>query len=553
MENRLKKERNRLFLRITLILLAAWIIVSAVVCVVRLNIEKTNSRNNEFTRIYDNKQMLVDRYKGYYQARQALIDIVNYPLEENEKDALNSQLVIISNKTYENVVDTSKAMCVDFSLKQEDSNSEIIGFIKYDAVKNALSGKEYKRIQDYLNTKRDDGNYYELVCTKLQIENLYFVPVELKIVLADAADPRFIVDDNVEKYELKSNIKKGGYIYESGSVVRNVIPKSYFKFGKLTKDYIAPLAKSQPKKSVDMIRTGPAEYLFYAYFPNEYLENLIDYDYTYNKELSENIGLKLIYAKRINILENCKSDLFFSVVMIFVYFLSIALLFCFMIWKTVKAQIIQEQKRMDLTNALAHDIKTPLFVISGYAYSMQEGIDGDEKDEYLNKILQRTEEIDSLVHKMIDFSKLDSYSMKLSRSEFDLYELIESVVKEHKSLPDGKEIKLSGSGESFINADKALVKQAVENLIDNAVSYSPESSVIEINVSKNSFEISNSCDNLTKADIKNLTRPYFRKDKSRHKTGNGLGLSIVNSIFELHKAKFTVKLKNNIITFKAVF
>ena len=93
----------------------------------------------------------------------------------------------------------------------------------------------------------------------------------------------------------------------------------------------------------------------------------------------------------------------------------------------------------------------------------------------------------------------------------------------------------------------------MENLIDNAVIYSLPDSEIEIEVESKSFSVSNRCDNLTKADLKNLTQPYYRKDKSRNRKGNGLGLSIVKSIADLHNTKLIIKLKNDIISFKISF
>ncbi len=208
-------------------------------------------------------------------------------------------------------------------------------------------------------------------------------------------------------------------------------------------------------------------------------------------------------------------------------------------------QIIQEQKRTELTNALAHDIKTPLLVISGYAYSLKENIDDNERDSYIGKILEQTEDINGMVHKMLDLSKLDSYSVKLNRVEFDLYELVKSVVDKYVMLPDGKSFSITRNGKNNVFADKELIKTAVENLVDNALKYSPKNSVIEITVNNDSFMIKNPCENLTKSDLKDISKAYVRKDKSRHQKGNGLGLSIVESILNLHNAKSSIKLEND--------
>ena len=237
----------------------------------------------------------------------------------------------------------------------------------------------------------------------------------------------------------------------------------------------------------------------------------------------------------------------------FVFLLTIALILCLMIWTMVKSQILQEQKRADMTGALAHDIKTPLFVISGYAYSLKEDIDSGERDEYLDNIIEQTEKINSLVHNMLNLSKLDSYTINLNRSDFDLYELTEETRSAYTSLPDGRSILLTHSGGNTINADAELIKTVVQNLTDNAVKYSKPKSEIKIDLTDKTLRISNPSENLSKAELRQIWQPYVRKDKSRSKKGNGLGLSIVKSILDLHGAKYEAQMKDGEFVCTVVF
>ena len=224
-----------------------------------------------------------------------------------------------------------------------------------------------------------------------------------------------------------------------------------------------------------------------------------------------------------------------------------------MIWNTVRTQIIQEQKRLDFTNALAHDIKTPLFVISGYAYSLKEDIDSDDRDSYLDKIILQTEQINGLVHKMLNLSKLDSFAMSLTRTEFDLSELVSGILEDYRNLPEGRTISFSHSGRSSISADRELLGTALQNLIENAVKYSPAGSEIPIDVTDRTITISNPSEPVSKAELKKIWQPYYRVDKSRHKKGNGLGLSIVKSILDLHSAKYEMSMKDGSMVFHAEF
>ncbi len=548
MERRLKKERNKLYLRITLIMLTVWLTVSIVFCTIFLNVKKYKIQNEElmnistftkFLSLVYNEMNHLDVDKSFLEKYDLVYD------EQNEENNYKTQLIISDKKANKVVVDTTKTVGVRFLLKGTDDYSpEAYGLINYDSIRDKLNEKQYKYINKLLSTTRNDGNYYELICTKLQFRGLYIIPLELKLVLVDGKDKRFVIDDNVETFDLSENIIKKAAVFDSSDVARNKIPNSFILNKEFNNDYISSLNNEQKKQHAVMEPTGFLEYIVYV-------SNYQDFEGGSEYE-TENI-LLFQYAKRINLFDYCKDELIINIAVIFLFFLTIAVILCVMIWRTVKTQIIEEHKRIEFTNALAHDIKTPLFVISGYAYSLKEDIDSGERDIYIDKILDQSDSINSLVHNMLDLSKLDSYSVKLNLSEFDLSELVNDITKNYIKLPDNKTIKVSVSGNNIIKADRELVKQAVENLIDNAVIYSLPDSEIEIEVESKSFSVSNRCDNLTKADLKNLTQPYYRKDKSRNRKGNGLGLSIVKSIADLHNTKLIIKLKNDIISFKISF
>lgn len=548
MEKQLKKERNRLFVRIILIMLAVWLIISAVFCAVRLNIEKTNTQNQLLESLSTKKKMLSIGSVDYDIIGQAIIRNGDFLGGNNESGNFDNHLIVTDTRLSALIADTAKSIVVKFGISDGEYSPEIIGLINYDKLKNSLSGNQYKKIAKYLNTKRSDGNYYELICSKLRYSNLDIYPRELRIVLVDKEDKRFLIDKNVESFTLKDNTDSHGIVYKCSEVKRNTIPKNFLLKKEYNKDLISSLTIKQQKQLTCIKNTGMFEHIFYA---SDYFYFYL-YPDDYNKKTSnqDNESWLVQYAKKVNLLDNCITDLELGVALAFVFLFIIAAILCIMIWRTVKAQIIGEQKRLDLTNALAHDIKTPLFVISGYAYSLQENIGEDERDNYLGKILEQTENIDNLVHKMLDLSKLDSYNLKLNKSEFDLYELADGVVK---GFAAKREIKITKSGNNTIFADKELVKGALENLVGNAVKYSPENSVIEINVDGKSITISNPCEDLTKADLKDIMKPYVRKDKSRHQKGNGLGLSIVKSITDLHNAKFSIKCVDNKFVSKISF
>ncbi len=549
MDKQLKKQRNKIFLRVSLVLLAVWFLVSAFYIIFCLYNEYTNSQNavlskqTNLERAFNNKSEINQKYKYNTVPSGALFKELSGFIDEGLLKDSNSQLVVIENDTGTVIADTAgEKEIVKLGYKYEGYNSIGYGLIDLQKIRDSLTDEQFKEITDYLTIKRNDGKKYELVCTKFQFVYYDVIPLELKVIINSGSDMWYISDEIVASYPLDENTVARVEILECNDMLRNTIPTDLLLNKTYNEDYIGQLSDEQLEKSFDKISTGFLNYVFYFSEVNQ-LKTGED----------ETTDILIRFAKHVNLEKECNRRILIGVSVIFLFFFLIALVLCFMIWKMVKSQIIQEKKRADLTNALAHDIKTPLFVISGCAYSMKDGIDGDERGDYLDKIINQTDNINEMVHKMLNLSKLDSYMMKLNKTDFDLFALVEEVCENYVHLPDGKQLSLSHSGDNTVNADRELIKTAVQNLTDNAVKYSTPQGIIKVEVTGKRLVISNPSEPLSKAEIKQLWEPYARKDKSRSKSGNGLGLAIVKSILDLHKAKYGMYMKASVLTFYAEF
>lgn len=537
MKDRLKKQRNKLVRKILLIMLAVWLITSAVFCAVRLNMEKTNIQNRELTNLAHAKQILIAGNGSFEAVNRAFLENTDFINDNNKSSSsYNSQFIITDRITGRLIADTAGTIAVKFSVKQGNKSAfDVIGLLDYKLIQTALSEAEFDEINKLLDTKQDDKNYYELICTKLQLCNSMIVPLELKIVLVNGTDARFTVDDNVAVYDLGKNKLSGYEIFYNSEIKRNTIPSEFITDKKYNPDLISSLPKEEKDQVTAVVPAGGLDVTFFA-------SDFLNYDNSSYDSPDDDWTIQ--YAKRANLFDSCKNDLAIGVCMIFLFVLIIALILCVMIWHNVKVQNVQEQKRLDLTNKLAHDIKTPVFVISGYAYSLKEDIDRNERDFYIDNIIEEADEINDLVQKMLNFSKLDSYTMKLNKTEFDLFEAVQKTAEKYTALPENKTIALTQSGDNMICADRELIETVIQNLIDNAVKYSLPETEITIEVKGNTLSVSNQTEPLTKSELKQLWEPYFRKDKNRSQKGNGLGLSIVKSILDLHNAKYYLTMES---------
>lgn len=549
MEKQLKKQRNKIFLRVSLVLLAVWLTVSVCYCTFCLYNEYTNAQNAVLSkqanleRAFNNKSEINQKYMYSVVPSGALFKELSGFFDEGLLKDSNSQLIVTENDSGTVIADTAGIKeIVKLGYKYEGYNSIGYGLIDLQKIRDSLTDEQFKEITDYLTIKRNDGKKYELVCTKFQFVYYDVIPLELKVIINSGSDMWYISDEIVASYPLDENTVARVEILECNDMLRNTIPSDLLLNRTYNEDYIGQMTDEQLEKPSETISSGFLNYIFY-------------FNGVYNLRISqtETTDILIRYAKHVDLGKECSRQILLGFFVNLVFSFLIVLVLCFMIWKMVKSQIIQEKKRADLTNALAHDIKTPLFVISGCAYSIKEGIDENERGNYLDKIISQTDNINEMVHKMLNLSKLDSYLMKLNRTDFDLFALVEEICENYIHLPDGKRLSVSHDGDNTVNADRELIKTAIQNLTDNAVKYSLPQGVIKVEVTGKRLVISNPSEPLSKAEIKQLWEPYARKDKSRSKSGNGLGLAIVKSILDLHKAKYGMYTKASVLTFYAEF
>ncbi len=189
-----------------------------------------------------------------------------------------------------------------------------------------------------------------------------------------------------------------------------------------------------------------------------------------------------------------------------------------------KARYAFEDYQRDLTDNLAHDMKTPLMAISGYAENVLNGkLTEAEQTEYLNFILDNVSFTDSLISRTLYLNHMDGHNM--SPETIQLMDLAEEILGKYALLLQDKKIVYSVSGNADVHADRNAMETVIENLISNAVKYTPNGGTLSIAIDKKRMAIINSVSE--RIDTKELKRPFVRGDAARSNAdGNGVGLSI---------------------------
>lgn len=211
-----------------------------------------------------------------------------------------------------------------------------------------------------------------------------------------------------------------------------------------------------------------------------------------------------------------------------------------------------DEYRRNMTNALAHDLKSPLTAIYGYAENLKNNVHSEKKDYYADAVLENVQYMNEIITNTLDLAKLEISDKGLKKEKVDITALAEELYTKYKPQAENRDIAFKISGKAVVTADRKMITQAVENLISNAVKYTEDGGEIVVSANDKSFEISNLCGDILNA--KTLDKPFEKADQSRsNRKGSGLGLSIVKNIAMLHKFGFETKAENNIFTAKITF
>jgi signal transduction histidine kinase len=203
----------------------------------------------------------------------------------------------------------------------------------------------------------------------------------------------------------------------------------------------------------------------------------------------------------------------------------------------------------------SHELRTPIAVIQGYANLLDRWGKEDEKalTESVNAIKDEADNMKGLVEQLLFLARGDSNRIRLVEERIDLSALIAEVAEETRMLDSGHEIKVAGS-EVIVLADKALIKQALRILVDNAIKYTDIGGEINISVSLiNEFarlSVTDSGIGISPEILPYVFDRFVRADESRTRAtgGAGLGLSIAKWIASRHNGNMEVLSREGIGT-----
>jgi signal transduction histidine kinase len=213
-------------------------------------------------------------------------------------------------------------------------------------------------------------------------------------------------------------------------------------------------------------------------------------------------------------------------------------------------QAAQEEERRLFVSAIAHDLRTPLFMLRGYLQGLENGVAATPEKiaAYTRACAERADTLERLIADLFDYSRLEYMDQTPRRERLDLGAVLRQAVEEALPAAAAKGVRLEavgiGQGCTFAG-DGALVGRAVRNLLDNALRHTLAGGVVRVCWEREGsllrFAVADSGSGIAPDHLPHLFDPMYRAEASRnrHTGGAGLGLTIARRIMRAHGGDLT--------------
>ena len=199
---------------------------------------------------------------------------------------------------------------------------------------------------------------------------------------------------------------------------------------------------------------------------------------------------------------------------------------------------VHDKMQKEFINIAAHELRTPTQAITGYSELL--ATEPENGRMYVNPILRNSKRLQRLSEDILDVTRIESQSLKLSKEEFDLSDVILSIIGDYRSLLFDNEENISLNivyepKSITLDADKERVSQVISNLLSNAIKFTTkEKGTIYVTAERKSFETMIRVKDTGQGIDPEILPKLFTKFTTKSSSGTGLGLFISKSIIEAH-------------------
>ncbi len=192
-----------------------------------------------------------------------------------------------------------------------------------------------------------------------------------------------------------------------------------------------------------------------------------------------------------------------------------------------------------VSDNIAHDLRTPLARLRHRLEAAARQSAGNEQQrmDLIDRAIQEADGLLKTFNALLRIARIESDTLQASFVEVDLGQLLRDVADLYEPVAEEKNqtLAISGDRSVFIRGDRDLLFQALANLFDNAIKFSPKSSSIRASLSRTELVLCDSGPGIKRTERDRVFHRFYRADASRSTAGSGLGLSLVKAVATLHK------------------
>ena len=210
-------------------------------------------------------------------------------------------------------------------------------------------------------------------------------------------------------------------------------------------------------------------------------------------------------------------------------------------WFTARAQARSLQRERDLTNAVAHELKTPLALLRSYAEGLQEDIAPEKRAQYLDVIMDQSDQMAALVSSLLDLSRMKAGKTAFTPGPVALDQVVESVFRTLERPMETAGVTLDLDLEPCtVSGEEGRLSLVVSNLAANALKHTPTGGEIRVSLQIRGrfalLRVENDGEPIPEEALPRLFEPFYRSDTARDRRsgGTGLGLALVKETVALH-------------------
>ena len=221
---------------------------------------------------------------------------------------------------------------------------------------------------------------------------------------------------------------------------------------------------------------------------------------------------------------------------------AITLLFTLLLaWFTARAQERSLRRERDLTNAVAHELKTPLALLRSYTEGLQEDIAPEKRSQYLDVIMDQSDQMAALVSSLLDLSRMKAGKTAFTPGPVALDQVVESVFRTLERPMETAGVTLDlDLVPCTVSGEEGRLSLVVSNLAANALKHTPTGGEIRVSLQIRGrfalLRVENDGEPIPEEALPRLFEPFYRSDTARDRRsgGTGLGLALVKETVTLH-------------------